>query len=123
LIKLEKISSIILVIGAMGSVGLTLYTGRNNPSIFLIAMFVAWVLSPFAGLWIADKISRRWYPVGHRAIYVCMWIVTAASIIAYSGGFNTAETKTAFMFLVIPLASWVLLGSVLIAINLSRKRK
>ena len=39
-----------LLLGALGSMALTLFQGRRNPSGLLMAMFAAWVALPFVAL-------------------------------------------------------------------------
>jgi hypothetical protein len=55
-----------VVVGAVGSVYFMFEAGRHQKSILLITVFTAWVLFPFLGLFIANKISSRW-PVSARA--------------------------------------------------------
>jgi len=43
--------------GAVGSLGFTLYTGRNNKSVLLIVLFFIWVPSPFIGLLVANVVT------------------------------------------------------------------
>ena len=44
------------LVGALGSLLLMFSAGRNNPSVILMALTI-WVLSPFAGLFVASKFS------------------------------------------------------------------
>jgi hypothetical protein len=48
---------IVAIVGAIGSLYFMFKTGRNQKSILLIVLFTGWVLSPFAGLFLATKIS------------------------------------------------------------------
>ena len=111
-----------VLLGAAGSLGLTLYTGRNNNSVFLMLLFSGWVLSPFIALFVADIISKRWTVPTRMKLYRLMLAVAVVSLIGYSGVLIPAETKPAFVFLIVPLASWILTAIfILIAIRLSRK--
>lgn len=47
---LRLVALIVSVVGALGSVSLTLWFGRRNPSYILPALFAIWVLSPFVAL-------------------------------------------------------------------------
>ncbi len=96
-------------LGAAGSFILVLYNGRNNKSILLNALFVTWVLSPFIGLFFADKVSKQWTDITRKTLYVLMLILTVIFLLSYSGMLNPVGAKTAFVFLVIPLISWVLI--------------
>ncbi len=109
--------------GAVGSLGLILNAGRNQKSFILMALFVIWDVSPFAGLFVADMFSKNWSPLSRVLLYCLMLVLTAVSLIAYSGVLNPPETKNAFMFLVVPGASWLLMVTVVpIAALISRKR-
>ncbi|MEP6714487.1 MAG: hypothetical protein ABJC09_02870 [Terriglobia bacterium] len=88
-------------IGAVGSLGFTLYAGRHNPSIVLMLLFGLWVLSPFAMLMILK----------HRAPRYLGAAITLASLAIYGYvalGHPIGHTATAF--LVVPLVSWLLIA-------------
>lgn len=98
-------------VGAVVSLCLVLYNGRNNKSILLITLFVAWVLSPFIALLIADRVSKRWRDLTRKLLYGIMLALTLVSLLSYSGALSPAGTKTAFVFLVVPLISWMLIAT------------
>ena len=108
--------------GALGSLGLMLYTGRNNDSVLLVLLFVAWVLSPFIALFVANLVSMRW-PAFTRVILYCLIIfLTVGSLVSYSGALRPPGTKPAFVFLVVPLLSWIIIAIVIpITISVSRR--
>src|SRR4051812_26134955 len=83
---------------------------RNQKSIILIILFTGWVLSPFIGFFIANKISNRLISFARVLLYTSAIIVTIGSVIAYAGVFDTNQTKPAAKFLIVPLISWVLLA-------------
>lgn len=119
---LSTIALVAVYVGAIGSVGLTLYTGRKNPSIVLMLLFAVWGLSPFAVLLIANLISRQWTSVTRVAMYSLMIVIPAVSLAAYSGVWTPPGTHTAFVFLVIPFLSLVLISVVIpVAQKFSRK--
>ncbi len=66
------------------------------------------MLSLFAGLMIADKISKRWTVLAHITVYWLMIGLTIGSLIIYSGVIIEFGKKPAFKFLVVPLISWLL---------------
>ena len=47
-----------MVIGAVASMALMLRAG--HPPVFLRVLFAIWVLSPFAALFVANMVSKRW---------------------------------------------------------------
>lgn len=111
-----------VLVGAMGSLGLMLHAGRNNPSVLLILLFVIWVLSPFLALLVANVISKRWSAYSRSILYWLMLVLTIGSLVSYSGVLSPPGTKPAFVFLVVPLISWLLMVLVIpIAAFLSRK--
>jgi hypothetical protein len=106
---LRTVALVVVLAGVVGSISLVLYKGRNNESVLLIALFVAWVLSPFVALLLADKVSKRWTDFTRKTLYILMLALTILSLLSYSGVLSPMETKTAFVFLVVPLISWVLI--------------
>jgi hypothetical protein len=111
---LRTIAVIILVAGSAGSLALMLYTGRKNPSILLLVVFALWVLSPFAALLAANIASKRWSAFSRVALYWLIIILSLGSLLSYNGTFSPPGTKAAFVFLVVPLISWLLVGIVLL---------
>jgi len=119
---LRTVAVIAALIGALGSLGLMLHAGRKNNSVLLIALFVIWVLSPFIALLVANAISTRWSFHTRVTLYVLMLVITVGSLVSYSGVFSPPGTKPAFVFLVVPLLSWLLMAIVIpIAASLSRR--
>lgn len=119
---LRKTALIVMITGAAGSLGLVLYTGRNNHSVFLVMLFVVWVLSPFAALLMASVLSKPWFVHTRKAIYVLMLILAIGALIIYSGALSPPGTKPAFVFLVVPLISWLLMA-IVIPIAAARARR
>ena len=98
-----------LSVSSIGSLYFMFNVGRNQKSIFLLVLFTGWVLSPFVGLVIANTISKPWLVPARKTIYRVMVILSIASLIAYSGILSPTNLKPAFMFLIVPLASWVII--------------
>jgi hypothetical protein len=110
------------IIGAVGAVGLMLSVGKRNASIaFLIAMFVVWDASPFGGLAIAIWKSARWPANIRAALYLITLIVTVASLAIYAAAvLRPARPTPVFLFLMVPLVSWVFLGAAALALRKAR---
>src|SRR5215216_1610777 len=106
---LGTIALIVSLVGVIGSLYFMFSAGRKQNSIIPLALFTAWTLSPFVGLLISNKISTRWTAPARASLYWLMIILTICSLVAYSGAFNTPETKNAFIFLIFPLLSWFLI--------------
>ena len=95
-----------VLIGAMGSVGWVLYTGRNNKSYWLVFLFLGWVLSPFVALAVARS---------PKALFWLSLLLPVVSLVAYSGVLSPPGTRPAAVFLLVPLVSWILIGVVWLA--------
>jgi hypothetical protein len=103
--------------GAVGAVAFTLRAGRHNNSRFLVALFVIWVLSPFMALLLAAAISKPWPVLTRTTLYSVTLITTLASLAIYWNNFlRPPKSKGAAVFLVVPLASWLLIA---IAVSLA----
>jgi hypothetical protein len=99
----------VVLLGAVGSLYFMFNVGSNQKSVLLLALFTAWVLSPFVGLFVATKISNRWTVVTRSSLYLLMIVLSIGSLVAYSGALTPSGTKPAFIFLVIPFVSWLLI--------------
>src|SRR5712671_2780692 len=96
--------------GAVSSVGFMLYVGHRNDSRILLVLFALWVLSPFMALTLANLISKRW-SVAIRAIFHSMALVLTVGSLAIYGAvaLGPARPKSAFVFVVVPPASWLII--------------
>ena len=116
-----------VVVGALGSVGLMLWVGHRNPSRLLLSLFVIWLLSPFMALLLANMVSKRWSVITRATLYGVMLILTLSSLTFYGDVVWRPRPQPAFMFLVVPFVSWLLMTIVvsiaaLISSGLSRRR-
>jgi hypothetical protein len=119
---LRIISVTILFLGMTGSLGFMLYTGRNNKSVLLMLLFAIWILSPFIALLRINTIAKKWSAFSRISLFSLMIILSSGSLAGYSGLLNLKETKPAFVFLLIPLISWMLMVLVIpVAAALSRR--
>ena len=105
---LHAVALTALVAGALGSVGLMLWVGHRNPSRLLLGLFVIWVLSPFMALLLANKVSKRWSVLTRATLYGVMLILTLGSLAFYGDVVWKPRPQPAFVFLVVPLGSWLL---------------
>ena len=126
LVLLRAVALIAVIGGALGSVGLMLWVGHRNPSWVLLGLFVIWDLSPFMALVLADIVSKRWSVLTRATLYVVMLILTLGSLAFYGDVVWRPRPQPAFMFLVVPLGSWLLMTIVipiaaLISARLSRR--
>jgi hypothetical protein len=107
---LRRAIHIALLVGAAGSVGLSPYAGRHNPSIPLRLLFAVWVPSPYvAALW--ATLSKR-SGIATTALNAGVLLIVLGSLITYwTVAFGHVRAKIGFVFLMVPLASWLVLGA------------
>ena len=124
---LHAAALIAVLAGAVGSVGLMLRAGHHNPSRLLLVLFALWVLSPFIVLVLADMVSKRWPVLTRGTLYTVMLVLTVGSLAIYGDvALGSPRTKAAFVFVVVPPASWLLIAIIvpiaaLISGRLSRR--
>ncbi len=112
------------LIGGIGSAALVLYVGRQNPSRLLIAAFLFWVLAPFAALFWGNLTNRGWSPAARLALQGVTFVIAAASLAIYGARARGTSVgpSGAFVFLVVPPASWLLMVIALVAAALVSRR-
>ena len=124
---LHAVALIAVVAGAAGSIGLMLWVGRRNPSRVLLVLFAIWDLSPFVALLLADMVAKRWSVITRTTLHIVMLVLALISLALYGNVGLRPRSQPAFMFLVVPLGSWLLMTVVvsiaaLISGKLSRRR-
>ena len=90
-------------IGAVGSAALVLWVGRQNPSLVLMALFVAWTAAPFAAMFLALRFPARWPRRALTAWCVCAVLVPAVSLGVYGWVAVFQPPKPAAAFLIVPV--------------------
>ena len=119
---LQTTALMVVLVGAAGSLYFMFSAGHEQKSIILLGLFTAWIISPFVGLLISNKISNRWTALARALFYWLKIVLAIGSLVAYSGAFNTPETKNAFIFLIFPMISWLFIVTIfLIARKISNK--
>ncbi len=114
---------IAVLTGVGGSAGLMLRAGRRNDSRILLLLFGIWVLSPFMAAVLAHLVSKRWSAVARATLHVVMLVLTLGSSALYGAVvFGRPRAKTGFIFLVVPLGSWLLIALVVAMAALSSGR-
>jgi hypothetical protein len=124
---LRAVALIAVVAGAAGSVGLMLRAGQRTPRLLLV-LFTIWVLSPFVALLWANMVSKRWSVVTRATLYCVTLVVTLGSLAIYGElvVLRPPGSANAFLFVVVPPASWMFMTIVvpmvaLISGRLSRR--
>ncbi len=99
-------------VGAVGSVGLMLWAGRHNPSRLLLVLFALWVLSPFIALALVNVVSKRWSVVSRAMLHSVTLVLTLVSLAMYGDVHLRPPEPNAFVFIVVPPASWLIIAIV-----------
>jgi hypothetical protein len=110
--KLDLFGSLALGIataGALGSLAFTLQAGSHNSSVVLDTLFSGWVLSPFVVLIIFCILSRRMPSKKRVSLYFLIMGISIVSLLFYGRLLSFSEAKPAFIFLVFPLISWIII--------------
>jgi hypothetical protein len=107
LLRLAALLAVLFV--ACSSLVMTLHAGRNNNSIFLVSLFAMWVLSPFLALLAANLVSVHWRHRSRLAAYILMLAVSIVSFVMYEMASHHQFRKPAFIFLIVPFFSWLLI--------------
>jgi hypothetical protein len=108
---LRGVGAAAILIGALGSISSMLHAGRHQQSRLLITLFCGWVLSPFLGAAGASLIAKRWAVITQATLHTAAIILTLGSLAIYgSFTFGYTKAKVGFVFLVVPLASWLFLA-------------
>jgi uncharacterized membrane protein len=124
---LRAMALIALVVGAVGSLGLMFREGQDTPR-FLLVIFTIWVLAPFAALFWANKVSKRW-SVPTRATLYCVILIVALGSLAIYGEWidiKPAGSANAFLWVIVPPASLLFIAiavgiAALLSSRLSRR--
>jgi hypothetical protein len=94
--------------GGIASVAWMLYAGRRQQSQILILLFAMWVLSPFMAGFIAISFAERWAVRTRAVLYTLLVVMTLGSLAIYGAvALEYVKAKIGFVFLVVPLASWL----------------
>ena len=123
MIVLRRAARIAALVGAAGSVGFLLRAGQRTSRLLLVIMLL-WVLAPFAALALADLASKRWTSIIRATLSSVMLVVTLGSLAIYvDDALRRRRAQAAFVFVVVPLASWVLMAiAIPVAALISRPR-
>jgi hypothetical protein len=121
---LRGVTLIALLAGVAASIAFMLRVGHRQSSRILVLLFGIWVLFPFmTSVW-AHAYSKRWTVVVRAPLYVVMLLVTLASLPIYgAAAFGILSAKVGFLFLIVPLASWLVIAiAVSMAAVVSRRQ-
>jgi dienelactone hydrolase len=121
---LRVVALVAIVAGALGSVALMLYAGRRNSSQLLRVLFTLWVVSPFVILAWANVVSKRWSVLTRATLHVVTLAVALGSLAVYAAHvMSPPNTQAAFLFVVVPPASWLFIALVVLTAALMSRRR
>jgi len=120
--SLHTAARVAAVIGAVGSVALTLYAGRSNNLPFLMVLMAGWVFAPFFGFALASKVSARWSPAARTALDVGIVVIAVAALAIYARDALQPPPRRAVVYVLVPIVSWLLLLGIAAAGFVSRRR-
>ncbi len=114
---LRALTLVVTVVGAIASV-FFMFRASAHPPLLLVILFTGWVLSPFAALLAADRISQRWSMAARATVYAGALLIVNVSLAIYAFvAFGPPRPKVAPFFLMVPAASWVLIVATLLVVR------
>ncbi|HWG21986.1 MAG TPA: hypothetical protein VG225_15755 [Terracidiphilus sp.] len=122
--SLQSSAGFAVLVGAAGSLACTLFAGRHNHSMVLVTIFAVWVLSPFAGMYASNRVSRRASGRSRDSLHAASVILSICSLAIYAvEAIHPPLHNTAWAFLMVPGVMWLIIGiDFLIAARISRRR-
>src|SRR5689334_23343388 len=124
-VRLFTAARVSLLFGAVGSLALFLYAGRNkHPGILVVVLFAMWVVSPFLVLGIAEQVSNHWSDLTRRVLRVVTLLVTLASLAIYGMvALGPLSPRMVPIFVMVPPLSWLLIALALSSAGMITKQK
>jgi len=107
----------VTAMGAVASVALQLYAGRQSPERLVVWLVAGWVLAPFVVLMLLSVRAARWPSATQRALHYVMALtgVISPSIYALALVRPVASRPPAFLFVAVPPTSLLVAALVLLA--------
>lgn len=121
--RLRSAAQVAAMAGALGSEALMLRAGQRSPGLLLF-LFTIWVLSPFVALIRANLLSNRWSAPTQATLYGVAIAIAAGSLAVYGKLVVVAPpgSPNAFVWVIVPPASWLLMLAVPIVARVSGRR-
>jgi len=108
--RLHRTAQVAALVGAVGSVALTLYAGRNNNLPLLMILMAGWVLAPFMGFALVSRYSGSWAASTRAVLDGIVVLVAVASLVVYTrGALGPPASKPAAAFVAVPIGAWLLM--------------
>ena len=107
---MHRTAEVAAIVGAVGSVALTLYAGRNNNLPFLMILISGWVLAPFMGFALASRYSASWAASTRAVLDGIVLLVALASLVIYArAAVSPPASKPGVAFVGVPIVAWLLI--------------
>jgi hypothetical protein len=118
---LRTVALLAAMAGAAGSVGLMFRASQHPPRVLLV-LFTLWVLAPFVALLWAVMVSKRWSAATRTTLHCTTLIITLASLAIYGElvDLKPAGSANAFLWVVVPGASWTFMTMVVSTVGFIR---
>lgn len=111
LLSIVRIVALLLVLAGWGlSLHFLLLMGKDQPSIIVKLFFITWVSLPFMVLLVMDRQLTSWKPPVRLFLCALMETIAILSAIVYSGIFTFEGRPPAFIYLVAPFVSLVIMA-------------
>jgi len=106
---MQKVARLAAIVGAVGSVALTLYAGRSSPQQFVMVLMAGWVFAPYFGYALARQFSARWSAGTRSALDVIIVVIAAAAVAIYARDALQPPPRRAGPYVLVPIVSWLIL--------------
>jgi hypothetical protein len=90
---LRSVALVLVVVAAIVSFGLMLHVGQYRLSVLML-LFAVWDLAPFAGLFVAGIVSKRWRILMRAALYAVMLFVAGESVVVDTPRARSEDTRS-----------------------------
>ena len=110
--RLRTWARLAVAVAAAGSLGLVLLacSRQNSPPVLMLIMG-AWVFAPLAALELASTFSSRWTQRTRAMLHTVMIVISVLSLVIYVDDVvNRRAVRAAFVYVIVPAASWLLMG-------------
>ena len=116
---MRRAARIVVLLGALGSLACTLYTGRHNQSFVLPGLFAAWVAAPFVGML---AVLRGAEDRSARALSTTAIIGSIVALGLYLVfALRPPVHSAAAPFLLIPVCAWVAVTGMMFYAHTNRR--
>jgi hypothetical protein len=119
---LRPTARVAVLSAAIGSAAFTLRAGRSAPRLLLVAI-VMWVLAPFVAVAFVEIMSKRWSAPSRLMLHTVMVVLAVVSLAVYGAELFWPHNPPAFMFVVVPPVSCLLMAAVAVVAALISGRQ